>query len=179
VSTVATRELTDAEQLALERCCDSLEAEVGRQTQILQLCERQGEAARARDIDALESATRELTEVMNAVLRAEPGRLATIADAARGLGVPPQDLRLSRLIHDAPEPWRARLADIRRRLKTVVAVTQRVVEANARHFRESGRTADRLLAEVLGDAAPVAAYTREGRQPHARPAANALFNVAG
>jgi hypothetical protein len=166
-------------EAALERCCAALEAECVRQDRVLAICQEQGRAARRRDVDALEAATQELAGAMQDVLRAEARRVATVLDAARGLGVPPEDVRLTRLIAAAPEPWRERLADVRRRLRTVVGITKRVVEANGRFIREGARTADRLLQEVLGDTPASKAYGRDGRAPASDPAANALLNVAG
>lgn len=171
--------LTDAEVSALERCCVALNAEIGRQSRVLDLCREQGRAASARDIEALDSATRQLAEAIALSIHAEGERFAAVMDAARGLGVAPQDIKLSCLIGAAPEPWRGRLADIRLRLKTVVSVTQRVVDSNARYFRDGARVADRLLAEVVGEASEPEAYSRDGRSPAAKPALNALLNVAG
>ncbi len=169
-----------AHELALERCCAALESEIARQDRVLEICQVQGRAARLRDVDGLESATRDLAASMEGVLRAEAERMAAVMDAARGLGLAPDDLRLSRLIARAPDPWRTRLQDIQRRLKTVVGVTQRVVEANGRYLREGARTAERLLGEVIGEEpASPNRYDRDGRTPSARTPGAALLNVAG
>lgn len=168
------------QEQALDRCCIALEAEIARQNRVLELCHEQSRAARLRDVDALEAANRDLANSMKEVLRAEAERMAAVMDAARGLELAPENLQLSRIISRAPEPWRARLLDIQRRLKTVVTVTQRVVEANGRYLRDGARTAERLLAEVIGDTAQgTNAYDRGGRAPGARVGANALLNVAG
>ena len=179
MNTTTAQTWTAAQEQALERCCVALEAEIARQDRVLDLCQEQGRAARLRDIPALETASRELASTMNSVLRAEATRVAAVMDAARGLGLTPADLRLSRLIGHAPEPWRARLSDLQRRLRTVVGVTQSVVEANGRFLRGGARTAERLLAEVLGEEPAPNAYDREGRSPARNPQLNALLNVAG
>ncbi len=179
MSNPAAQTWTPAQDQALDRCCAALDAEILRQDRVLALCQEQGRAARTRDIDALEAASRDLAKTMDTVLRAEAIRLAAVMDAARGLGLSPEDLRLSRLIGRAPEPWRTRLAELQRRLKSVVTVTQRVVEANGRYLFDGARTAERLLAEVIGEAAAPEAYTREGRSPSTKPKAHALLNVAG
>lgn len=169
----------DERSRALERCCAVLEAEIERQEHVLDICREQGRAARARDIDALESATRDLARAVNSVMHAEAERIAVIADSARGLGIVPHDLRLSRLVRLAPQPFRSRLIGIQRRLRTVVSVTRHVVEANGRLFFESVRTADSLMAQLLGEAPRPDTYSRDGRNPNAPPRANALLNLAG
>lgn len=176
-TTAQTR--TAAQDEALERCCAALEAEIARQDRVLALCQEQGRAARVRDIDALEVASRELANTMNSVLRAEATRIAAVLDAARGLGLSPAHLRLSSLIARAPDPWRTRLSDLQRRLRTVVGITQSVVEANGRFLSDGARTAERLLAEVLGEEPAPNAYDRDGRSPARNPQLNALLNVAG
>jgi hypothetical protein len=179
VTATAAQTWTAAQDQALERCCAVLEAEISRQDRVLALCQEQGRAARLHDIDALEAASRALADTMNSVLRAEATRVAAVMDAARGLGITPEHLRLSSLIGHAPDPWRSRLADLQRRLRTVVGVTQSVVEANGRFLRDGARTAERLLAEVLGEEMVPNAYDREGRSPARKPQLNALLNVAG
>jgi len=162
----------------LDSCCAQLETELARQARVLELCKEQGRAARARDIDALDRATRALTALAQDGIRAEGERLAMTARLGAAFGISAAEFRMSALIARAPEPWRARLVRTQAALKDTLTSTRRLVDANGRHLRDGMRSAERILAEVFGAAPQVEAYDADGQRP-SRDGAPAVLNVAG
>jgi hypothetical protein len=162
----------------LEACCAQLEAELQRQTRVLESCTEQGRAARARDIESLELATRELSRRTEDALRAECDRLALTARLERHFEIAPGEFKLSALIARAPEPWRGRFVRLQAGLRETLAATRRLVDANGRFMREGARSTDRIMAEFLGAAVSTEAYDSDGRRPGAN-SVSAGLNVAG
>ncbi len=162
----------------LEACCAQLEAELERQTGVLESCTEQGRAARARDIESLEVATRELARRSEDALRAERDRFALMTRIEGHFGIAPGQFKLSMLIARAPEPWRARLAQLQVGLRETLVATRRLLDANGRFMREGARSANRILFDFIGAAAPAEAYTSDGRQPNSK-SLSAVLNVAG
>ncbi len=163
----------------LEACCVQLEKELNRQTRVLEVCKEQGRAARARDIESLDQATRSLATLIQDGIRSEGERMALTARLAALFGMTPAEFRLSALINRAPEPWHGRLTRSQSALKETLAATRRLVDANGRYLRDGARTADRILAEVFGAATRAEAYDAEGRQPGRGDGVPAVLNVAG
>lgn len=164
----------------LEQCCAQLEAELGRQRRVLEAMKEQGRSARARDLATLDRVTRELSVMGTEGLRAEGERQALTARLAAHFNMPVADVKISTLIARAPEPWRTRLAQTQLNLKEVLAVVQRLVQANGRFLRDGVRTVDRILGDVFGTAPTQAqAYESDGRQPDRPERISAVLNVAG
>ncbi len=163
----------------MESVCLQLETELSRQARVLGACKEQGRAARARDIDSLDQATRSLAALIQEGIRSEGERLALTARAVAVFGMGPAEFQLSALIVRAPEPWRARLARAQAALKGTLATTRRLVDANGRYLRDGLRTADRILAEVFGAGSRAAEYDAEGQRPDRGDGVPAVLNVAG
>ncbi len=181
-ATVTHRDVSEAQTrhaAAWERCCEALEAELDRQRRVLELCKEQGRAARARDIESLESATRELVGLMERVVQAEHARHAAVRAVVEAYGLDEASQNLSGLVGLAPAPWHDRLKQCQREFKTVVRSTQRVVGANRRYLRHGARATDRLLAELFGRHDQAGAYTRDGAEQAKAPSEAALLNTAG
>jgi hypothetical protein len=138
----------------------------------------QGRAARTRDIESLELATRVLSERTAEAVHAERERFALAARLERHLGLGPGEFRLSLLVARAPEPWRSRVSALQVSLREVIASTRALVDANGRYMRDGARTANRIVASLMGAAAPVSSYDSDGRQPDSG-ALCAVLNVAG
>lgn len=162
----------------LEACCTQLEAELTRQTRVLESCVEQGRAARARDIESLDLATRELAQRTEDALRAERDRFGLTSRLERHFEIAPGEFKLSAVVALAPEPWRGRLQRLQIGLRETLASTRRLVESNGRFMREGARSADRIMTEFFGAAASETAYDSDGRQPGSR-SNPAVLNVAG
>lgn len=168
-----------AHSAAWRRCCAALEAELDRQRRVLDLCKEQGRAARARDIESLETATRELVEVMEDVIEAEHVRHAAVRAVVDAHALNPEAQNLSGLIDLAPEPWHERLKQCQIDFKNVMHATQSVVRANRRFMRYGARSAERLLTELFGREEQAGAYTSDGAERGSAPSEAALLNTAG
>ena len=163
----------------LESCCAQLERELSRQKRVLDTCKEQGRAARARDVESLDQATRELAVLIQDGIRTEGERLALTARLVAVFGISPAEFRLSAVIARAPEPWRGRLVRSQSALKETLVVTRRLVDSNSRYFRDGVRSAEGILAEVFGAASRSAEYDAEGQRPAHADRAPAVLNVAG
>lgn len=120
----------------LDRLCEALDAELVRQETILTICRKKQDAIRALDIEALEARTAALECVLRETLEAEAERHHALREAVDRLGLPEEDMTLSRLIEAVSEPWKSRLSHFQRRLRETLEATQAVTRAYARDLRQ-------------------------------------------
>jgi len=163
----------------LDACCRVLADELDRQRRVLEICQAQSVAARARDIDKVETMTRELATHIEAALRAERARLDVVDKLVNYFQLPPERQNLTTLVKCAPEPWSTRLKHVQIELRTVVAATQRVVNANARYLNEGLRATDRLLDMVFGRTGKKDGYDDGGRTADRAGVRPTMLNTAG
>jgi hypothetical protein len=112
-------------------------------------------------------------------IRTEGERHALTERLAAMFAISPADFRLSALTVRAPQPWSERLSRLQSGLKETLKITRRLVDANARYFRDGARSAEGILAEVFGAAARSAEYDAEGQRSSHADRAPAVLNVAG
>jgi len=116
---------------------------------------------------------RELTAMQEAVTR-ERELLATIEQlrirrqrlrilSAQALGIPPDDLRMRRVIDAADAPERGRLLEQETQAREVVAHLQRVTERNAMLLRTSLGLVGDVLSVIAGSEPEQVSYNRGGR----------------
>lgn len=163
----------------LDACCRVLDEELARQRTVLETCHAQGRAARARDVAELEALTRELTRHIEAAVRAERDRMTVVRGLVDHFELAPDEQNLTTLIRRSPEPWAARLKKLQVELRTVVATTQRVVNANARYLNEGVRTTNRLLDALFGRTESREGYDNGGRTADGTRMQPAMLNTAG
>lgn len=177
--TIEPIEATCAVGAAWEGLCDALERELDRQARVLELCQEQGRAARARDIESLDALTRELVDLMESVIGAEHARHLAVRRVLAHYGLSEGDHNLSSLIALAPATWRGRLKACRLELRSVLQATQCVARANRRYLQQGARTADRLLAGLFGRETRNETYGRAGDAPAQAQSGPAVLNTAG
>ena len=94
-------------------------------------------------------AAEEVERATASVRHAELERAVLVSGLATDRGLPPDELTLSALVEDAPEPWRSLLADCRSALRASAAevaellpATRRLAEAGSRGLAETLRKID-------------------------------------
>ena len=148
---------------ALEQLCSLLDEEVERQENVLAVVRGQGDAARVRNLAALESRTDALSALMADGIEAEARRIAVVIELVEAYALPVEEQTLTQLIVRAPEPWKHRLAEAQARLRSTVHETQRLVRANDNIIRRGLRSVQEVLesfSEQLGAGRP--AYDARG-----------------
>jgi len=143
---------------AFETLCDSLDHELERQENILEVCAATQRAAQANDVEYLEAKTLALLTLIQQSIQAETERRQLLAQIAHNLGVLNPEPTLSALIESAPEPWGERLRFYQNRLKQVITQTRPVVIANMAALR----TALRVVRQCLHHLEPLAEVTAVG-----------------
>ncbi len=165
--------------VALEKLCGVFEDELERQENVLRLCLLQEEAVMQRDSARLTTHTQALNLLLNETAAAEAERLRIAREAVASLGLEEGHQSLSGVIAHAPEPWRARLADIQSQLKAVMGEASVVVRRNNRLMRRMLSTSSDTLRKLAGDHGPSSGYSTLGAPLAERQGAPALLNQAG
>lgn len=120
---------------SLDQLCMLLDEEVERQENVLAVVRGQGDAARTRNLEALEARTEALSALMAEGIQAEVRRLAVVTDLVAAYALPVEEQTLTCLIGVSPEPWKHRLAEAQQRLRETVRETQRLVLSNGNVIR--------------------------------------------
>jgi len=165
---------------ALDRLCAHFDAELERQRAVLAATMTQGEAARSRDLEALQEATKALLVLMEQALEAERERLTLVHLIVTGFALNEPHQTLSGLIERAPEPWSSRMGVFQTEIREVLRETQEHVRKDSNYLRRSGRILERSVRSVLGQPEQAGdAYDKEGNEPDGALRAPALVNTLG
>lgn len=149
----------------LDQLCTLLDEEVERQENVLAVVRGQGEAARTRNLEALNARTSALSALMAEGIEAEQRRIQVVTELVAAYALPMEEQTLTHLIGHAPEPWKHRLAEAQARLRSTVHESQRVVRANELVVRRGLRNVTEVLetfGEQLGMGRP--AYDARGNE---------------
>ncbi len=131
---------------AFEALFSLLEEEIVRQETVLAATRRQGEAARARDMKALEEQTASLMALAQEAAHADAARKRALRQIL-GVGAAP-GAALSEVIALAPEPYASHLRDLRTRLRLLLNAVREETRANTAWMRMSLKVVGRLLSAV-------------------------------
>ena len=144
-----------------------LEDEIERQENILAVCRAQGDAALARDTEALENHTTALMGLLQDAMRAEGLRRELSARLAEAQGRPNAPaMTLRDLAASAPPPWNDRFNFFRLRLREIMAETRSMVIDNAVLIRTALRIAGKSLQVLEPEFAGMGpAYSAAGPEP--------------
>lgn len=157
---------------AFENLLKWLEDAAERQENILAVCISQGEAARTRQMEALEARTAALQLLIQEAAEAEQERATLVKDAAAEAGLT-EEVTLSKLIAVAPAEWAARLAQLQKRIGGVLQQTRGVVRENNFVVRRSLRRAEQIIQAIAPAAAPAGYAPQGGRTAHRAMTLNA------
>lgn len=160
--------------------CKILEDELERQENVLVQCRAQQDAARLRDVKALEDRSSALQHLYREAAAAEPRRLDALRRVAAELGIPSDKPTLTEVIQKAPGPWDERLRHLQARLRETLRQSRGQARENAVVLRRSLRQVSRCL-QVFRIEAPSAAghYSPSGQQAAAAQPAALLINQRG
>jgi hypothetical protein len=129
---------------AFESLFSLLEEEIARQEKVFAATRVQGEAARARDVKALEEQTALLMALAQEAAHAEAARKRALRQIL-GVGADP-GAALSDVIALAPEPCASRLRDLRKRLRLLLNGIREETRANIAWIRMSLKVVGRVLS---------------------------------
>lgn len=165
---------------AFELLCAHFDEELVRQRAVLDSCRAQGEAARAHDLDALQTATEGLVGRIQEALEAEKERLALLHRVVAELGLEEERQSLTSLIEGTPEPWHSRMKTFQVAIRGVIEATQAQVRKDSGYLRRAERIIERSVRTVLGRPEMLGeAYDKAGNEPGAMHHAPTLVNTVG
>ena len=164
----------------LDQLCAHFDAELARQSDVLDACRAQGEAMRAHDMESLDAASKGLIVLMEDALAAEKERLRLLREVVGPLQLGPEHQTLTELIAAAPEPWRSRMQAFQTEIREVLGATRSEVRRHAGFLRRAGRILDRSVSAIIGCAPEEGdAYDRDGKEPARGHRTPALVNTLG
>jgi len=129
---------TDIEK-TLATLCESLEAELERQENLLAVCRALSGVVCTHDIVGLEAKTAAIEVLIRDAIRAEPERRRLLKELVELLGLPLERQTLTDLIKTVAEPWASRMSDFQRRIRDVMTQNASVVHQNGSLIRRSLR----------------------------------------
>ncbi len=164
----------------LDALCHHFDEELERQETVLAVCQSQGMAARAHDVTYLEAKTGALNLLLTDFVSAEQERLRLVQKLVDHYELPEECQTLSGLVEVVPEPWKRRILDFQKRMREVLAETQRVVRSNNSSMRRSLQVANEAI-EALVQSIPAAgpSYDASGVGPAAVGVEPALMDQRG
>lgn len=170
----------ESTEAMFDELCKILEDELERQENVLAQCRAQQEAARLRDVKALEERSNALQHLYREAAAAEPRRLDALRRVAADLGIQGERPTLTEVILSAPAPWDARLRHVQTRLRETLRQSRGQARENAAVLRRSLRQVSRCL-QAFRIEAPSAAghYSPSGQQAIAAQPAALLINQRG
>ena len=129
----------------MDELCAIFDAEAERQETLLTAMRAQAEAARSRAVALLEERTLAVSLLIEETIAAETRRLESVRSVVTHLGLPAEDLTLSRLIAVVPQPWKRRMAEFQDRIRTTLEETRGVVRENKAFLRRTARAVTNAL----------------------------------
>ena len=164
----------------LDELCALFDDELERQENVLRVCQAQGAAARAHDIDVLEARTAALSALLEEEAESESRRLELFGALVRAYALPLERQTLTHLIAAMPEPWRRRAGEFQSRVREVLEESRRTVRRDARVMRQSSRLANTAVAALAGAAGePGWGYDAEGAEPPSQIAPSTVMDTQG
>ena len=164
----------------LDRLCTILQHEVERQHVVLAASTDLRRALLSLDPVAIDAQIQAQVRAIEETAAVEPERITVLREIVDVLELPVEAQTLSGLIRRVQEPWKARLAELQARLKSVLTETQAIVRANERMLRASLGAVNRRLEIMLpGSVRNDAAYTPAGREPQTTLRQPALLDARG
>lgn len=147
----------------LDALCDVFDEEAERQETLLRLTRAQAEAARKRDVPALEAHTEAIGVIIAEVVGAEKRRHELVRAVVAYYRLPEEAQTLTGLIGVAPEPWSTRMAEFQEQMRTTIAATRDIVRGNRVVLRRGARAVGRAVAGFCAQPAEdAAAYDDHG-----------------
>lgn len=163
----------------LEKICTLFDEELDRQRAVRRICEAQGTAARASDMELLEEYTQSLVVLMEDALASEKSRISLLRWIVDHYQLPEEEQTLSDLIHVVPQPWRNRMRGFQSDIRGILTETQRIVTENESFMNRASEKLDASIHDavnyVIGKPDgynPEGMDTNDHRQP-------ALLNTVG
>lgn len=159
--------------------CDSLENELERQENILEVCAATQRAAEANDVEYLEAKTIALVSLLQEAIKEDTSRRGTLLDISRAFGLASPQPTLSAVIEVAPAPWNERLAFYQSRLKQVVNDTRPLVVSNVTTLRAALRVVKQCLQHIQPHPQSAVGYNAGGAEPAAKHHQPAVIDHKG
>lgn len=166
--------------ILFEALCCSLDDEIERQENVLEVCNASRKAAQAHDVEYLEAKTCALVSLVQQAVQAESARKKLIDEIASNLGSVGKDRNLTALIAVAPHPWRERLSYYQTRLQGIVGGTRPVVISNMAALRAALRIVRHCLCQLEhGQEAAALSYNAGGMEPSRKDRQPSLIDHRG